>query len=202
MIKYFFVVLILLVSFNCKSEKMKSSEDNNLQIAYFGGGCFWCTEAVFELVDGVVDVESGYSGGKVENPTYEQVCGGTTGHAEIVKITFNPEVVSYRKLLEIFFASHNPTTLNRQGADKGTQYRSVIFYLSEDQKKETENYIKEVSNLFEDPIVTEVTEFKNYYRAENYHQDYFKNNPSQGYCSFVIAPKVKKFIKTTDIKLK
>lgn len=174
------------------------------QVATFGGGCFWCTEAVFDDLQGVEHVESGYSGGAVPNPSYKQVCTGTTGHAEAVQITFDPQVISYRDLLEVFFSTHDPTTLNRQGADVGTQYRSVVFYHDAEQKREAEDYIREltVSKAFDNPIVTEVAPFQSFYVAEDYHQEYFKYNSGQPYCQFVIAPKVSKFRKKYGQKLK
>lgn len=162
------------------------------EIAVFGSGCFWCTEAVFEHVPGVKKVTSGYTGGHVENPTYKQVCEGDTGHAEVTRIEFDPAVVNYARLLEIFFESHDPTTLNRQGADEGTQYRSAIFYANDAQKVAAEAGKQAAQKDFDDPIVTEITPLGKFYDAEDYHQDYFKNNPNAGYCSFVIKPKVKK----------
>jgi peptide-methionine (S)-S-oxide reductase len=174
------------------------------EIATLGGGCFWCLEAVYEQVNGVLRVESGYAGGRVPNPSYEAVCTGTTGHAEVVQITFDPRVVTFRELLEIFFVIHDPTTLNRQGADVGTQYRSVIFYHSPEQREIAKRVIAEVeaAKLWDDPIVTEVTPFEAFYKAEAYHQGYFRNNPNQGYCRVVIAPKVAKFRKLFADKLK
>ncbi len=165
------------------------------QVATLGGGCFWCTEAVFDELKGVEHVESGYSGGTVANPTYEQVCTGTTGHAEVVQITFDPKGISFKEILQIFFTVHDPTTLNRQGADVGTQYRSVIFYHDEEQKTIAEQVIKEIetANIWDAPIVTELAPFEAFYIAEDYHQEYFKHNPYQGYCRVVIAPKVAKF---------
>ncbi|MBA4136977.1 MAG: peptide-methionine (S)-S-oxide reductase [Opitutus sp.] len=162
------------------------------EIAVFGSGCFWCTEAVYEHVPGVKKVISGYTGGHVPNPNYKEVCEGTTGHAEATRIEFDPAVVSYAKLLEIFFESHDPTTLNRQGADEGTQYRSAIFYASDAQKQTAEAVKQAAQKDFDDPIVTEITSLGAFYEAEDYHQDYFKNNPNAGYCSFVIKPKMKK----------
>jgi len=162
------------------------------EIAVFASGCFWCTEAVFEHVPGVKKVTSGYTGGHVANPTYKQVCEGDTGHAEATRIEFDPTVVSYAHLLEIFFESHDPTTLNRQGADEGTQYRSAIFYANDAQKAAAEAGKKAAQKDFDDPIVTEIAPLGKFYDAEDYHQDYFKNNPHAGYCSFVIKPKVKK----------
>jgi peptide-methionine (S)-S-oxide reductase len=167
------------------------------EIATLGGGCFWCLEAVFDGLQGVDSVESGYTGGKVVNPTYDQVCDGNTGHAEVVRVTFDPNVVSFRELLEIFFAIHDPTTLNRQGNDAGTQYRSAIYYHSPAQKAAAEELIAELTRekAFDDPIVTEVTPAATLYVAEDYHQRYFENNPAQPYCQFVVAPKVAKFRK-------
>lgn len=162
------------------------------ETAILGGGCFWCIEAVYEHVPGVKSVVSGYAGGHVTNPTYEQVCTGTTGHAEVAKITFDPAVISFEKLLEVFFDAHDPTTLNRQGADEGSQYRSVIFYQNEAQQKAAARAKIAAQAQWDDPIVTEVVPLKEFYAAENYHQDYFKNHPNQGYCAFVIKPKVKK----------
>ena len=167
------------------------------QTATLAGGCFWCLEAVFIQLQGVDSVESGYSGGSVPNPAYQQVCTGTTGHAEVVQITFDPSVVSYREILEVFFDIHDPTTLNRQGADVGTQYRSAIFYHDEEQRRVAEQVIQEMTaaKVWDDPIVTEVAPFKAFYRAEDYHQEYFARNGHQPYCRVVIAPKVSKFRK-------
>ncbi len=169
--------------------------ESKFETATLGGGCFWCTEAVFDDLKGVISVESGYSGGTVVNPSYEQVCTGRTGHAEVVQVTFNPEAISYEDILRIFFTVHDPTTLNRQGNDVGTQYRSVIFYHDDQQKKAAEKIMKEISmeRIWDDPIVTELSPFSAFYMAEGYHQDYFANNPEQGYCRVVIAPKVAKF---------
>jgi peptide-methionine (S)-S-oxide reductase len=159
----------------------------------FGGGCFWCTEAVFKMFKGVVSVEPGYAGGTTKNPTYEQVSSGNTGHAEVVRITYEPEQVAFAELLQVFFSSHDPTTLNRQGADVGTQYRSVIFYTTESQKQKAEHYIAVLNkSQAVQRIVTEVAPLEAFYPAENYHQDYFANNPQAGYCQLVIAPKVEK----------
>ncbi len=165
------------------------------ELATLGGGCFWCLEAVYDELRGVVDVVSGYAGGHVPFPTYRQVCGGDTGHAEVVQITFDPAVISFRELLEVFFAIHDPTTRNRQGADVGPQYRSVIFYHSDEQRAIAEQVIAELNAacLWPAPIVTEVTPFTVFYPAEDYHQEYFVNNPNQRYCRIVIAPKVAKF---------
>lgn len=169
-----------------------------------GGGCFWCTEAVFDRVQGVLDVESGYSNGETPNPSYEQVCTGRTGHAEVVKLVFDPAQISLREILEIFFVVHDPTTPNRQGNDVGTQYRSGIYYLDEAQKQVAEAVIREIeaSKTYRAPVVTEVQPLANYSAAEAYHQDYFLNNPNQGYCTFVVGPKVEKFQKTFAARLK
>jgi len=167
----------------------------NREVATLGAGCFWCVEAVFDELRGVETVESGYSGGQVPNPSYEQVCTGRTGHAEVIQITFDPEVVSFREVLEVFFTVHDPTTLNRQGADVGTQYRSAIFYHSPEQKATAEQVIAEMNQagIWNDPIVTEVSEFSEFFPAGEYHRDYYRRNPNQGYCQIVIAPKVAKF---------
>lgn len=167
-----------------------------------GGGCFWCLEAVYQELEGVQHVESGYMGGHVANPTYEQVCDGTTGHAEVVRISFDPDIVSYREILEIFFTIHDPTTLNRQGSDVGTQYRSVIYFHSPAQQETAKHVIAEMANVWDAPIVTELSPAETYYKAEAYHQNYFRQNPLQGYCAFVVAPKVAKFRKTFAHKMK
>ena len=175
-----------------------------IELSTLGGGCFWCTEAVFKLIRGVETVESGYSGGWLENPTYEQVSTGTTGNAEVVQISFSPEVISFRKILEIFFASHDPTTLNRQGNDVGPQYRSVIFYHNDQQKAEAKQVMKELTEAktWKEPIVTKIEPFKSFYRAEEYHQNYFKQHPEKTYCQLVIAPKIEKLQKYYFPKLK
>jgi peptide-methionine (S)-S-oxide reductase len=174
------------------------------ELATLGGGCFWCVEAVFKEVEGVVAVESGYAGGHVENPTYEQVCTGTTGHAEVCQVRYDPAKISYAELLEIFFKIHDPTTLNRQGADVGTQYRSVIFYHSDDQKKLAEEIRSKLdaSGAWDSPIVTEISPAGKFFKAEEYHRDYFRRNPQQGYCQAVIRPKMEKFRKAFEDKLK
>ncbi|NDW22721.1 peptide-methionine (S)-S-oxide reductase MsrA [Alteromonas hispanica] len=176
----------------------------NLQVATLAGGCFWCIESAFNSVDGVEKALSGYAGGEDPAPTYEKVCGGNTGHAEVVRVTFDADKLTYREVLEIFFALHNPTQLNRQGNDVGTQYRSAIFYHDLGQKAEAEKIIAEISNdeIWPDPVVTEVVEINNYHEAESYHQDYFKNNPQNQYCSMVVAPKLAKFKKTFASKLR
>lgn len=167
------------------------------EVATLAGGCFWCLEAVYDDLNGVTDVVSGYSGGHVANPSYRDVCTGRTGHAEVVQITFDPQVVSFRDLLHVFFTIHDPTTLNRQGADVGTQYRSAIFYHTPEQKEIAEQVIRELEQqkVWDDPIVTQVVPFEQFYPAEEYHQEYFKNNPNQPYCQVVVAPKVAKFRK-------
>jgi len=174
------------------------------EIATLGGGCFWCLEAIFNELRGVEKVASGYSGGSVPNPSYEQVCTGKTGHAEVIQITFDPEIISFRELLEVFFTIHDPTTLNRQGSDVGTQYRSAIFYHTPEQEKIAGEVIAELekANVWDAPIVTEITPFKAFYPAEEYHRGYFERNPEQPYCRIVIAPKVAKFRKQFLAKLR
>ena len=178
--------------------------NHRTETAVFAGGCFWCLEAIFEDLKGVEHVTSGFSGGTVANPSYEQVCTGTTGHAESVQITFDPSVISYHDLVQIFFAFHDPTTLNRQGADEGTQYRSAIFYTSPEQEKTAHAVIADLTKekLFDRPIVTEVVPFKAFYSAEKYHQEYYKKNAGQPYCQFVISPKVAKLKKLYAARLK
>lgn len=192
------------VADNKTEENLNTMENKNTETAIFAGGCFWCTEAFFTDVKGVEKVVSGYIGGKTENPTYKEVCGGYTGHAEAIKITFNPEEVAYEDLLEIFFATHDPTTLNRQGADVGTQYRSEVFYTTEAQKIAAEKFIKELGeqNIFDKKIVTKVTAATKFYPAEDYHQDYYAQNPNQPYCQAVISPKLEKLKKHYKSKLK
>jgi len=178
--------------------------NNKLDIATFANGCFWCTEAIFQQLNGVEKVTSGYSGGHVVNPTYEQVCDKNTGHAECLKIEYNPSETSFDELLEVFWATHDPTTLNRQGNDVGPQYRSVIFYHNEEQKEKAEKYKQQLdkSGAFDLPIVTAIEPFTNFYEAENYHHDYYKNHSSQSYCYFVIKPKMDKLKKVFGEKLK
>ncbi len=173
------------------------AENNKTETAIFGNGCFWCTEAVFQQLEGVGKVTSGYSGGHVENPSYEQVCGKQTGHAEVLKIDYDPSKITFEKLLEVFWGTHDPTTLNRQGNDTGPQYRSVIFYHNNEQKEKAEKYKQELekSGSFDKPIVTAIEPFTNFYEAENYHRDYYKNHGSQPYCYFVIKPKMDKLKK-------
>ena len=175
-----------------------------MEVATFGSGCFWCSEAVFGELNGVAKVEPGYSGGRVANPTYEQVCTDRTGHAEVAQVTYDPSLISYRELLEVFFSTHDPTTRDRQGADVGTQYRSVVFFHDEEQKKLTEDMIAELTRdkAFKSPIVTEVVPFDVFYPAEDYHHDYYRRNPGQGYCQAVISPKLAKFRAHFKQKLK
>src|SRR5580698_1587095 len=174
------------------------------ETATLGGGCFWCVEAVYSESAGIISVVSGYMGGRSANPTYEEVCSGRSGHVEVVEITFNPAVIGYRDVLEIFFATHDPTTLNRQGNDSGTQYRSVVFYHSPEQRLTAEELIRQLTaeKAFADPIVTAVEPATEFYPAENYHQNYFENHPRQPYCAFVVAPKVKKFRKKFAARVK
>ncbi len=174
------------------------------EVATLAGGCFWCLEAVYDSMKGVASVESGYMGGRIENPTYEQVCGGDTGHAEVVQITFDPAVVSFRELLEVFFVIHDPTTLNRQGNDAGTQYRSAIFFHTPRQRAEAAEVISSIdaAKIWDDPIVTEVAPASTFYVAEHHHQEYYERNPYQPYCRFVVAPKVQKFRRRFLDKLK
>lgn len=199
-----------------KDNKVKTKKENkvmstansstplSMETATFGNGCFWCTEAIFQQLEGVEKVTSGYSGGSVPNPTYEQVCSKTTGHAECLNIVYDPKKITFDELLEVFWQSHDPTTLNRQGADVGTQYRSVVFYHNEEQRAKTEKYKKDLdkSGAFNNPIVTTLEPFTIFYAAENEHQNYYNNNSSQGYCQFVIRPKLDKFEKVFKSKLK
>ena len=182
---------------NLESISITFMSESNLQKATVGGGCFWCLEAVYQQVRGVVGVESGYAGGQTLNPDYDAVCSGQTGHAEVVRIEFDADVLTYQKILEIFFAIHDPTTLNRQGNDIGSQYRSVIYAHDQEQRMIAQNIIEQLTqeNIFDQPIVTELADLPTYYRAEDYHQNYFNNHPDQGYCAFVVSPKVSKFRK-------
>lgn len=206
----FFVILLFSLP-TCGQKKspktqlnMENSQQQNLEMATLGAGCFWCVEVVFQRIKGVVKVESGYSGGKTENPTYKEVCSGNTGHAEVCQITFDKNQVSFTEILEVFFGTHDPTTLNRQGNDVGTQYRSAIFYHNEEQRKTAEKVIQTLTaeKVFEKPIVTEIVPFAKFYKAEDYHQNYYNNNPTQGYCYFVIRPKIEKLQKVFKEKLK
>jgi peptide-methionine (S)-S-oxide reductase len=197
------VLLLLTVILNSRPAAAQSAAAGT-EKATFGMGCFWCSEAVFQRLKGVVKVESGYSGGTVKNPSYEDVCTGTTGHAEAIQVTYQPNVISYKELLEIFWTMHDPTTLNRQGADEGTQYRSVIFYHTPAQKAMAEAYKTELNKqkVYPDPIVTAINPFTNFYVAENYHQNYFNLNGKEPYCRMVIQPKVDKLEKVFKQKLK
>ncbi len=211
------IALLTLINFSCQpkekptenlitqmEEPVKIEVENGLEIATFAGGCFWCTEAVFLELDGVKKVESGYTGGKRENPTYEQVSSGATGHAEAIQITFDAQKISFAELLEIFFATHDPTTLNRQGADVGTQYRSEVFYHNQAQKEITDGYIEQLNsqNVFGKPVVTAVSAAVPFYVAEDYHQNYYARNKDKSYCSYVITPKVEKVKKQYQDKLR
>ncbi len=192
------LVLILL------NHELSAQNNKSMELATFGTGCFWCTEAIFEQLKGVESAISGYSGGKVKNPTYKEICTGETGHAEVIQITFDPEIITYKELLEVFWQTHDPTTLNRQGVDVGTQYRSVIFYHNNEQKELAEGYKKKLdeAEVYNNPIVTEITNYNTLYKAEDYHQNYYDNNKLQSYCSFVITPKIEKFRKVFKNKLK
>jgi peptide-methionine (S)-S-oxide reductase len=196
--------ILLVVQNKPSSNAMPDQTRTELQLATFGNGCFWCTEAIFQNVDGVEKVESGYSGGTVKNPTYKEVCSGLTGHAEVIQITFDPKKVTYDELLEIFWKTHDPTTLNRQGNDVGTQYRSVIFYHNDQQKQLAEEYKKKLTDAeaFDGPIVTEITPYATFYKAEDYHQNYYNLNGNAPYCSYIIQPKLEKFKKVFKDKLK
>jgi len=187
-----------------EEQSLSSEGRTGMETATLGGGCFWCLEAVYEQLKGVIRVESGYAGGKVPNPTYEQVCTGRTGHAEVVQVTFDPGELTYEQLLEVFFTIHDPTTLNRQGADVGTQYRSVIFTHDEEQRVAAESVIDriEAERIWDDPLVTEVTPLDAFYKAEDYHQEYYQRNRGQPYCQVVIAPKVAKFRRRYADKLR
>jgi peptide-methionine (S)-S-oxide reductase len=194
------VALALLLGgvLNGHSQKMNTeskSNTNSTELATYGGGCFWCVEAIFQRLDGVKSVASGYAGGKRDNPTYEEVCAGTTGHAEVIQIEFDPSRISYEDLLDVFWQAHDPTTLNRQGADVGTQYRSIILYHNERQKAAAEKSKQAAASQFKAPIVTEIVPLTKFYIAERYHQNYFNNNPKAPYCSFVIRPKLDKLLK-------
>jgi len=182
----------------------KQSYSNKTDTATFGAGCFWCVEAVFQQLKGVISVSSGYAGGKIKNPTYREVCSGLTGHAEVCRIVYDPTIIAFDELLEAFWSSHDPTTLNRQGADRGTQYRSVIFYHNENQKILAENYKLKLNQekAFDNPVVTEISPSADFYPAEDYHQDYYNNNTDAPYCTMVIGPKLEKFRKVFKEKLK
>ena len=209
------MILLLITLASCKAETPQThilTEDMSIKpeftdttaVATFGAGCFWCVEAIFQDLNGVYSVESGYMGGEIKDPTYKEVCTGTTGHAEVCRIVYDPRLLTFKDLLEVFWQTHDPTTLNKQGNDAGTQYRSAIFYYSEDQKKEAEFYTSELdkSGAFSDPIVTTLEPVDTFYPAEEYHQNYFNQNGDQPYCSFVIKPKVEKFQKAFSSRLK
>ncbi len=211
--KNLLLILTFALTISCQQKELKKNKiamntidttTKNWQYATFGGGCFWCTEAIFEQLKGVEKVLPGYSGGNIKNPSYREVCTGRTGHAEVIHIQYDPKEVSFNTLLEVFFATHNPTTLNQQGADKGTQYRSAIFYHNENQKQLAEDFIAALTleKVYDAPIVTEVTPFDTFYEAEDYHQNYYQNNKEQAYCRAVINPKLKKFLTKFSDKLK
>jgi len=199
--------LLLIVSFlitNLHAQDMDNNKTSKYEVVTFGSGCFWCTEAIFNLTDGVIKAIPGYSGGTEPNPSYELVCSGETRYAEVVQVTYDTEIIAFKDLLEIFWQTHDPTTLNRQGADVGPQYRSVIFYHTQKQKEEAEYYKRKLNNegILPKPIVTEISPFTKFYQAEDYHMNYYENNPANGYCNYVITPKVEKFKKIFSDKLK
>lgn len=210
--KFIFIIIIFsILTASCQNNNKKQQikplidmNTNNLDTATFASGCFWCTEAIFKELKGVNQVISGYTGGTKENPTYNEVCSGATGHAEACNIIYDPKIISYDELLEVFWKSHDPTTLNRQGADVGTQYRSAIFYHNEKQKEKALFYKDKLiqEDIYESPIVTEIAPYTTFYKAEDYHQNYYEKNPFQGYCNFVITPKIEKFRKVFKDKLK
>jgi peptide-methionine (S)-S-oxide reductase len=202
--KYIFIFMIFLGLINTSDPIKGQNSDSELETATLASGCFWCTEAIFQQLDGVEHVASGYTGGQIKNPAYREVCDGTTGHAEAIQIQYDPQKISYIKLLEVFFSTHNPTTLNQQGADVGTQYRSAIFYHNNKQRTEAEKIIQQLnaSGAWDDPIVTEITPASTFYIADDYHQNYFNNNSTAAYCNFVIVPKIEKFKKVFNNLLK
>jgi peptide-methionine (S)-S-oxide reductase len=209
--KNFLTIIYIMVFFCSCAQKEKNKAiktdftmNDNMQLATFGAGCFWCVEAVFQNLEGVIKVESGYSGGKIKNPAYREVCNGTTGHAEVCQITYDSSKITFDELLGVFWKTHDPTTLNYQGNDHGTQYRSVVFYHNEIQKEKALYYMKKLTEekVFEDPIVTEISPYAEFYKAEDYHQNYYNDNKDQPYCRFVIAPKVEKFKKVFKDKMK
>ena len=197
------ILIVATVGIGCNANTIKI-KNNNMDTITFGAGCFWCVEAIFSELKGVEDVKSGYTGGKIKNPSYKEVCSGTTGHAEVCQLIYNPEIISFKELLEVFWQTHDPTTLNRQGADVGTQYRSAIFYHTEEQRNIATEYLKILNDerAFKNPIVTEITPFTVFYSAEGYHQDYFELNGDNPYCSAVVRPKLDKFKKIFKDKLK
>lgn len=202
--KNIFLIFVFALSLNGFAQDNKAKKASNLETITLGGGCYWCVEAVYENLNGVKSVVSGFSGGKIANPTYEEVCTGTTGHAEVVQITYDKNVTDINEIFKVFFTVHDPTTLNRQGADVGTQYRSVIFYKNAEQKKAAENIITELNSakIYDSPIVTKTEPFTKFYKAEDYHQNYYSNNKNQPYCKMVIQPKIEKFEKVFKDKLK
>jgi len=205
--KIMVIAIVVGFAFNLNAQSIqtkKSKMSINMEIATLANGCFWCTEAIFQQLNGVEKVTSGYTGGNLKNPTYKEICTGNTGHAEGIQIEFDSNIISYQEILDVFFSTHDPTTLNRQGYDTGTQYRSAIFYHSETQKEIAEAFIAALTNahVFDNPIVTEITPLGIFYIAENYHQNYYNNNKSQGYCQAVINPKLAKFIEKYQSKLK
>lgn len=201
---FMIITLMLLLVVSGQSHSQQKEKTMNYEVATLGAGCFWCVEAIYQRLEGVEKVESGYSGGNVKNPSYEQVCTGRTGHAEVIQLTFDPKKISYKELLEVFFRTHDPTTLNRQGNDVGTQYRSVIFYHTDEQRKIAEQVKKETeqAKIWDDPIVTEISPFTAFYKAEEYHQNYYNQNSYKPYCMLVINPKLNKFRKEFGGKLK
>ena len=204
-LRHFIVLISIWISFaGCGQNQLNDKTDRMNEIATFGAGCFWCVEAIFQSLNGVDKVVSGYSGGHVKNPGYKEVCKGLTGHAEVVQISFDPSIISFKELLEVFFQTHDPTTLNRQGNDVGTQYRSSIFYHSEEQRILSEQVVENLTKegVYDNEIVTEIEVFDSFYEAENYHQDYYEINGDQPYCQFVVKPKVEKFKKAFGDKLK
>ena len=200
----FILPLILVLTLSLFAQKNNKNMDEQLAVATFGNGCFWCTEAIFQQLKGVKTVLPGYTGGEVKNPSYKEVCTGTTGHAEAIQITYDPSVISFRELLDVFFYTHDPTTLNRQGGDVGTQYRSAIFFHNKEQESDAVKIIEQLTSegVYSDPIVTEVTPIDIFYDAEEYHQNYYINNKNQGYCRAVINPKLDKFMKKYGSKTK
>ena len=199
------LLTIISISSQLFSQNKNKEEDNmNTKVTTFGSGCFWCSEAIFNRIEGVIKVEPGFSGGHTKNPSYKEVVTGTTGHAEVAQITYNPDFVSFSTLLEVFWKTHDPTTLNRQGADVGTQYRSIIFFHNKEQESLAKEYLAALDSekIWENPIVTEIVPFVKFYPAEDYHNDYYKNNPTNSYCSFVITPKIEKFEKIFMDRLK
>jgi peptide-methionine (S)-S-oxide reductase len=203
-IVFLFCMLFTGIIFSQNNTKTKKMTQSNFETVTLGGGCYWCVEAVYENLKGVKSVVSGFSGGKIANPSYEDVCSGTTGHAEVVQITFDKNVTNLDEIFKVFFTVHDPTTLNRQGADRGTQYRSVIFYSNEEQKQEAKSIIADLTKakVYENPIVTTVEPFTKFYKADDYHQNYYANNKNQPYCQMVIQPKIEKFEKVFKDKLK